>query len=146
MLKNTKISAYAWIRWKTSPYAYHILILEGALKHGTQRNLKMLEYIKNAFARFSFLTLFYMGGPQSAPLWFFSRGFLADAWNGLIFYDFVPFNIRQVLANPFFRIFFKMSGNFASKIFGPPKFWRENRKNWNWTIFSALNHNFSCWI
>ena len=61
MLKNTKIPAYAWIRWKTSPYAYHILILEGALKHGTQRNLKMLEYIKNAFARFSFIkqTFFY---------------------------------------------------------------------------------------
>ena len=86
------------------------------------------------------------GGHKVPPLWFFSRGFLADAWNGLIFHDFVPFNIQQVLANPFFRIFFKMSRNFASKTFGPPKFWRENRKNWNWTIFSAINHTFSCWI
>ena len=46
----------------------------------------------------------------------------------------------------FLEFFFKISRNLASKTFCPPKFWRENRKNWNLPIFSPINHTFSCWI
>ena len=65
---------------------------------------------------------FTWGGTCAPPLWFFFRGFLVGASNGLIFHDFVPFNILQVLANSFFKKIFKILRNRASKAFGQPKF------------------------
>ena len=74
----------------------------------TQEPLIILE--PKLMEKLPTLTLFHMGGHKVPPLWFFSCGFLVDASNRLIFPDFVPFNIWQVLTNLFSRIFFQ---NFA---------------------------------
>ena len=90
-------------------------------------------------------------GPTAPPQQFFDRGSSGNVSNELIFHDFVPFNNQQDLAKPFFRFFFKFLRNFASKTFGPLKFWREIQKNrkksiffYNKSYFFWLNMNSTC--
>ena len=56
------------------------------------------------------LTLFYMGwGAKKTPLADYRTLILGDALNGLIFHDFIPFNIRKVLGRPFLGFLFEIS-------------------------------------
>ena len=64
------------------------------------------------------LTLFYMGGGwYTPPWWFIVRRSLVGAPNRLIFYEFVPCNIRTVLDRSFLNFFLKISKIFASTNF-----------------------------
>ena len=58
------------------------------------------------------LTLFYMGGSKRPPRLIIGRLSSGNAPNGLIFHDFVPFNIRKVLGRPFLGFLFEKSKKF----------------------------------
>ena len=50
-----------------------------------------------------------MGGSKRPLLADYRTQILGDAPNGLIFHDFVPFNIRKVLVRPFLEFIFEIS-------------------------------------
>ena len=52
------------------------------------------------------------GGVKKTPLADYCTLILRDAPNGLIFHDFVPFNIRKVLGRPFLGFLFEISKKF----------------------------------
>ena len=53
------------------------------------------------------------GGVEKDPPWLIIvRESSGDAPNGLIFHDFVPFNIRKVLGRPLLGFFFEISKKF----------------------------------
>ena len=89
------------------------------------------------------LTLSYMGGGGSKrPPWLIilhlSSG---DAPNGLIFHDFVTFNIRKVLGRPFLGFLFEITKKFTSTIF-----YTYNPKGgpfYFWVLFGVKNGNDS---
>ena len=65
----------------------------------------------------NFLILFYMVGSKRSPHLIIVQQSSWNALNGLIFDDFVPFNIRKVWVRPFLEFLFEISKKFTSTIF-----------------------------
>ena len=80
-----------------------------------------------------------------------SRDSSLDASNGLIFHDFVPFNICQVLVKPFFGFFFENFEKLDVQNFQPSSIITQKSKNSKKLYFFAkklyfflLNLNCTC--
>ena len=60
-------------------------------------------------SQMSILALFYMGGQIDPPQLIIVHQSSQNTLNGLIFHDFVLFNIRKVLGRPFLVFLFEIS-------------------------------------
>ena len=106
------------------------------------------SYIKATIGQFdkTINPILHEGGTKCPPCGFSSVDFWWMRQMGSFFLTLFLSIFDRSWQIYFLEFFFKISRNLASKALSPPKFWRENQKNWNWTIFSSINHTFSCWI